>query len=262
MIRAVVFDVGGTMHRGEDDPALKLAFAQDVLKILQEGGIPLDTAPEDLLALLSRTAEAYKAWSEESRRELASVDIWGDWFLAPCHVDKAKLAPLAETLSFLYDHARVRLVQRPHLLETIEALRAKGIKVGVISNIISLSFVPRVLQEYGLTSAMSCVVTSSRHGVRKPDAGIFRIAEAELRLSSDQLAYVGDTISRDVIGARNAGWRLMIQIHNPSSAFRDKGVQSSGYQPDYLIGDLAEIPGIIAKENKALSQEAEHEDEH
>ncbi len=254
MIRAVVFDVGGTMHTGEDDAALNMAFSRQVLQVLDEGGIRLDAGPEDFYTTLSRMAEVYKARSEESGIELPGAEIWGGYFLKPYHVDMAKLAPLAEKLSFMYDYSRVRLVLRPHLKDTIEKLHDAGLVLGVISNIISLTFVPIILEEYGIMPYMSCVVLSSVSGVRKPKSGIFRIAEKELGLRPEELAYVGDTVSRDVIGARNAGWRLMIQISNPSTAFRDKDVKDSGYAPDYRITDLAQIPDIIARENKAKNR--------
>ena len=104
--------------------------------------------------------------------------------------------------------------------------------------------------EYGIAQYMDCVVLSSVTGLRKPSAEIFRVAERIMGLGPEEFAYVGDTLSRDVRGVRNAGWRCMIQISNPSVAFRDKGLENSGLAPDYRIGDLAEIPAIIKAENE------------
>ena len=52
------------------------------------------------------------------------------------------------------------------------------------------------------------------------------------------------------MSTRNAGWRLMIQIKSASGAKRDKGLEHSGLEPDYIIQELNEIPGIIRKENE------------
>ena len=103
--------------------------------------------------------------------------------------------------------------------------------------------------QYGIDGYMDCVITSCGTGIRKPDPEIFRVAERKMGLAPEELAYVGDTISRDVRGTRAAGWRLMIQIRNPGVAHRDKGLENSPWKPDYLIDDLAEIPAIIAREN-------------
>jgi putative hydrolase of the HAD superfamily len=63
------------------------------------------------------------------------------------------------------------------------------------------------------------------------------------------MAYVGDTLSRDVLGCRNAGIPLSIQIQNPAMAFRDAGLAETGLAADAVIRDLAEIPGIIQAYN-------------
>ena len=91
---------------------------------------------------------------------------------------------------------------------------------------------------------------SSATGIRKPDPEIFRVAERAMDLKPEELAYVGDTLSRDVRGVRNAGWRCMIQIRNPSIAHRDTAFTGTGLAPDVLIHDLAEIPGVVHTFNK------------
>lgn len=63
---------------------------------------------------------------------------------------------------------------------------------------------------------MASVVMSSNAGIRKPDPEIFHIAVDQLGLERKECAYVGDTISRDVIGAREVGLGLVIQMHNPA----------------------------------------------
>lgn len=249
MIRAVLFDLGGTLHTSSSPPGRDVWFARRLIERLGDYGIVLDAAPEELAGRLHENSEIYKHWSEESLRELPAADIWSGYYLRDYAVSAEQLAPFAEELSFLYDYERVRVMRRPHLRETLEELRKMSVRMGVISNIISTSVVPHFLREYGVDQYMECVVCSSVAGVRKPSAEIFRAAERELGLKPEELAYVGDTISRDVRGVRNAGWRLMIQIRNPSVAHRDKGLEDSGFRADYLIEDLAEIPDIIRWEN-------------
>ena len=212
-------------------------------------GIRLGVPPEILAAKLRENGEAYKRASEKDLRELPSAEIWSDWYLRDWSVGRERLAPIAEELSFLYDYERMRVMRRPYIKETFDALREQGMRLGLISNIISLSVAPHFLEEYGVRSYMDCVVLSSATGIRKPSAEIFRVAERQLGLGPEKLAYVGDTLSRDVQGVRNAGWRLMIQIRNPGAARRDKGLENAGLAPDYLIEGLEEIPAIIRAEN-------------
>ncbi len=249
MIKAVLFDLGGTLHTSDSPPGRDVWFARRVIDRLGDYGIHLDTTAEELARGLGVNAEEYKHMTEGSLREHPSAEIWSRWFLREYGLTREQLAPMAEELSFLYDYERTRVMRRPGLLETMEKLRSMGLRLGVISNIISVSVVPHFLSEYGLEGYMDCVVTSCATGIRKPDPGIFRVAEEALGLLPRELAYVGDTISRDVRGTRNAGWRLMIQIRNPGIAHRDKGLEQSGFVPDYLIDSLTEIPAIIAGEN-------------
>ena len=96
---------------------------------------------------------------------------------------------------------------------------------------------------------MACVILSSTERVRKPAAVIFERAAAACGVPCGEMAYVGDTLSRDVLGCRNAGVALSIQIRNPDMAHRDAAFVNTGLAPDALIEDLAEIPGIVQSYN-------------
>ena len=250
MIRAVLFDLGGTLHLCSSSEDRKLWFSRRLISRLAEYGIHLEISEQALSLELQENAECYKHESEETLRELPPEIVWSDYFLREQHLSRETLAPMAEELSFLYDYERVCNLRRPNLLACMDALQADGLRLGVISNILSRSIVPHFMAEYGLEKYMECVFTSAGMGIRKPDAGIFRLAEKALGLSPQELAYVGDTLSRDVRGVRNAGWRLAIQIYSPNAAKRDKGLAEMGYKADYNIADLMEIPGIIRKANE------------
>ena len=254
MIRGVLFDLGGTLHVNDSPPGRDIWFSRRVIERLGDYGIHLEISPEALAAQLAVNAEEYKRHSEQDLKELGGAEIWSRWFLREQGLSPSQLAPMAEELSFLYDYERVRVMRRPHLAQTMERLQSMGLRMGVISNIISRSVVPHFLAEYGIDGYMDCVITSCGTGIRKPDPGIFRVAEEKMGMAPEELAYVGDTISRDVRGTRAAGWKCMIQIRNPAIAHRDKGLENSPWKPDYLIDDLAEIPGILARENGQIDR--------
>ena len=250
MIRGVLFDLGGTLHIADSPAGRDVWFARRLLDRLSDYGIVLEVSPEALARRLHKNSEDYKHFSEKELRELPSVEIWNDWYLRDWNVGRERLAPIAEELSFLYDYERVRVIRRPYIKSTLDALRAQRLKLGLISNIISRSVAPHFLEEYGVEDYMDCIILSSVTGIRKPSAEIFRAAEQQLGLVPEELAYVGDTLSRDVAGVRNAGWKLMIQIKNPGAAKRDKGLENAGLVPDYFIEELNEIPNIIHTENE------------
>ena len=141
-------------------------------------------------------------------------------------------------------------MRKPRLKETVEELHALGVRMGIVSNIISTSLVPHMLNEYGIAQYMETVVMSAGTGIRKPDPRIFAIAMQRMGVTATETGYVGDTVSRDVRGASNAKMGLVIRIENPSIAHRDVGFTGEDApKPDFVIQALDEIPGIIRRIN-------------
>lgn len=250
MIKAVLYDIGGVMYTASAAEGQKRAFAEGLISLLDSVGIPIHDTVERFEEKLSRRAEEYKTHAERTMYELPAFLAWRDFYLADYSVPERALMRYAETLSHYYDgHARLTYVKRPHLNEAMEELHAMGVRQGVISNILSKTFVPQLLAEYGVDELIECTVLSSEAGYRKPDGRIFTVTLERLGLSPDECAYVGDTISRDVIGARNAKLSLMIQVDNPAVYHRDAAFTGGGYAPDYLIHDLSELSPIIRAAN-------------
>ncbi|MBQ5952091.1 MAG: HAD family hydrolase [Lachnospiraceae bacterium] len=250
MIRAVLFDLGGTLHTKSFSPERDLWVSEGIARRLGEHGMILPVSAEELARQIKEGMKAYNRFAAESLTELPSSRIWAKYIFAPYGVEESCLEPFAEELSFLYDCGRPNAMPRPALRETMETLRSMGLRLGVISNIISKTAVRHYLEEYEISGYMDCVITSAQTGIRKPDVRIFRIAEKAMGMPPEQLAYVGDTISRDVIGTRRAGWELSIRIENAESAPRDAGFESCGYEPDAAVRRLDEIPPIVEAYNR------------
>lgn len=245
MISAVLFDLGGTLHVQDYPPESRMDFVARLDAFLRDSGIVLDVSPDALSEALKSGAAAYKRYSEETTRELPAYTIWADWYLKAFDFDRTKLYGISERLCCMYDGERGVYTPRPHLAETLRALSLRGLKLGVVSNIISRGYVSRVLEQYGVRRYLPYILTSAACGVRKPNREIFDIALDDLAVIPAECAYVGDTISRDVIGAQNAGLGAMIQIKNPRIAHKDLNFQGDGFDPDYLIDDLSQIISII-----------------
>lgn len=245
MIKAILYDVGGVLYTSYNDDELRLDFAKRLLLKLREFGIELNVTAEVLDQRLTIRAREYKTYAEETMRELPSVRIWKDYFLKDFSVDEEKLQPHAEKLSFHYDSARVRMTPRSHVRETLHELHEMGIRQAIANNIMSTTFVPYFVEKQGISQYFQFILMSSQIGIRKPDSRIFHMATEKLDVLPGECAYIGDTISRDVRGVRNAGLAMMIKIDNPAVAYKDAAFIGKGFDPDYEISDLSEIPGII-----------------
>lgn len=250
MITTVLFDLGGTLHSVIRKPDSMLRFSARLIERLSDYGIAIDTTPERLAVSLHENAEAYKHLTEQTKRELPAAQIWNEHYLKEFRIGEDRLKPIAEELSFLYDYDRLTLMRKARLKETIEELHGMGLRMGIVSNIISTSLVPHLLNEYGIAQYMECIVMSSKTGVRKPDPEIFEIALGRMGATRFETAYVGDTISRDVLGTRNAGLALAIRLNNPSIAHRDAAfLGPDAPQADYVISELYELPDIFRRVN-------------
>lgn len=87
---------------------------------------------------------------------------------------------------------------------TLEALRKRGLKTGVITN------GPSYLQNHkmdtsGLRPLLDIVVVSGDVGVHKPDPALFLYTAEKLGLPAGECLYVGDHPVNDIAGALSAG---------------------------------------------------------
>lgn len=96
-----------------------------------------------------------------------------------------------------------RFVLFPEVVSTLEALRARGLQVAVVSNW-DHDLVDRC-RELGLMEHLDAVVGSATVRAEKPDPSIFDRALERLDLSPDEVWHVGDLYLADVLGARAAG---------------------------------------------------------
>jgi len=117
----------------------------------------------------------------------------------------ARDAALAAAEELAVEHARANLwrVAMPGAAAALAALRARGFRVGVVSN--ADGRVAALLEAAGLAPHLETIVDSHLEGVEKPDPEIFRRALARLGVTADRTAYVGDIFAIDVLGARAAG---------------------------------------------------------
>jgi putative hydrolase of the HAD superfamily len=96
-----------------------------------------------------------------------------------------------------------RLAPYDDVAPALEALRARGVVTGVLSNMgRDLS---EVLAKLGIAGLFDVVVSSAEAGASKPDPRIFEYALSKARTPATHAAHVGDQLETDVLGARSAG---------------------------------------------------------
>ena len=212
-IRAVIFDLDGTLldrHRSFE------LFARDQWRRFAAALHPA-SEEEYVRALVERDREGY------GHRGALFADTVMHYGLP---------AALADTLRRDFrDGFAGACVLFPDAMPTLEALRAAGFTLGLITNG-SVGMQSRKLESLALRPLFDTVLISDAEGVHKPDPEIFRRALERLGVDAAQACYVGNHPDVDVAGARAAGvkaiWRRDPFFPDPDEA-------------DAVIEELAEL---------------------
>jgi len=147
---------------------------------------------------------------------------------------RAEVDPVALATAFseLVDDRQVGL--RPGAKAALERAEATG-AVGLVTN--GPERRQRVkLEALGLRDRFGTCVYAFDLPRRKPHADPFRRAMTALDVDPDRTLYVGDSLAYDVAGAQNAGLPV---------AWLDDGDGPEPYDPDYVLGSLAELPALL-----------------
>jgi len=228
-VDAVIFDWGGTLSRWHDVDfhAESLALAQAVVNAPHHD-------PAEITARLLSAGGAVWGRSRDHQRSATVADLFSE----------AGLEHDPELLTAYYEFWEPHTFTDPEAGPMFEALRADGIRVGVLSNTIW----PRAWHEGffdrdGVGHLIDGDVYTSEIPWTKPSERAFRAAmEAVGATDPARCVYVGDRLFDDVWGAHQAGLRA---IHIPLSSIPQSQVGHSEGEPDAVVHRLSEIPDLV-----------------
>ncbi len=244
-IQAVFFDMGGTIETFWYDRASRLDATPALRTLFLKAGIDLGLDNESLYEMVSQGLESYRRRALATNEELSPSRVWREFILCDYPRQARHLtAETAEELMCFIEMHYYHRAMRPEVPRVLEAIRAMGLKIGLISNVCSRGQVPTNLEGYGIRHYFSPVVLSSEYGRRKPDPAIFHYAASLANVPTGAVAYIGDRVARDISGARRAGFRLAIQVRHDFVQEED----DTGPLPDRNIDSLEEFPAILAEE--------------
>jgi len=233
--------MGGTIDTYGFSPELRLVRTPGIQERLLRGGIDLGLDNEALYQAVSTGLERYKEWSLANEEELSPAKVWCDYILPEYSVDQTVLAAAAEELMCYIETSYFERNLRPEVPGVLEAIKKMGYKIGLISNVNSRGQVPTNLREYQIIDYFNPIVLSSEFGRRKPDPAIFHYAASQACVPTSRCLFVGDQISRDILGAHRAGFQLGVQINHQTLT----EPQTSLAVPDYIIADMTELLDIL-----------------
>jgi putative hydrolase of the HAD superfamily len=227
-IDAVIFDWGGTLTAWHDIDfhAESLALAQAVVNADHD----IDVSRERL----HRAGSAIWSRSRDHQQSSTVADLFTE----------AGLEHDPTLLTAYWEFWEPHTYTDPKVRPLWEELRARGIKVGVLSNTIwPREWHERIFARDGVLELVDGAVYTSEIPWTKPSRHAFAAAmEAVGATDPGRCVYVGDRLFDDVWGARNAGLRA---VHLPHSNIPAEQVGHTDGDPDATIQGLDELPALL-----------------
>ena len=236
-IRAITIDFHNTIARCDRWFALEIReLVPEVLRLLAERG-ELAAPPGSA----ERARATYRALREGIVASGAERDAL-DCALATLHTldlhpDEGQVAAAIE---MLMREALSEARPEPGVVAAVAALRARGLRLGIVSSAVHHPFLDWTLERFGVAGAFATVVTSASSGYYKTRPEIFHAALRDLGVAAAEAVHVGDSYRFDVQGAHRAGLRAIWY------ASTEIAMNQPDNEADATISDLATLPTIIA----------------
>lgn len=242
-MKAVFFDFGGTLFsytafqramRGDGERMPIFAQAAERL------GVPLDR---------KRIGQAYGTASAKAFRKYHDRDFYlhRDLFEDTFRFFAEELDSPADDdfVAWFYDLQRDTLVEsfelRADCIETLEALRAEGLGLHIVSNIDDDYLMPMV-ERAGLHRILEHWTSSEEAESCKPHSRFFELALEKAGVEARDVLFVGDSPAHDVVGASKMGMTTALIVEEgapPPGQFGDLPAA------DHEIRALGELLPIV-----------------
>jgi|SRR5580658_8309562 putative hydrolase of the HAD superfamily len=207
-IRAIVFDVGGTLLYPADP------VGETYARFARAHGVKIQAA-----AATAAFSQAFKNGSSGPKRKVPRNGDDREWWKQVVRRSLPEQA-FAGTKAFdvFFEEVYLHFAKPeawgiyPEVPEVLRALRDYGVEIALLSNWDAR--LHAVLDGNGLGEFLTNRFISAELGWEKPDPAIYRHVSDVLRLKPESLLSVGDDTRNDIEGPRRAGWRA-VQIDRP-----------------------------------------------
>ena len=155
-------------------------------------------------------------------------------------VGKAEPKVVAAGINAYLQEKYVNLKPYPSVLETLESLKKKGLKLGVVTDGVRLKAWMR-LNAAGLDGFFDTVVTFDDTGKKKPAKEPFLKACEELKVKPEECIMVGDWVERDIEGAKKLGMKTCLAKYGQVIGKKNRA--------DYEISNIKELIRLLEKQD-------------
>jgi 2-haloalkanoic acid dehalogenase type II len=197
-LKAVLFDVGLTLTK-------TAPFPEIYRRILLQFGAKVSI--RDIIRAMKATETEFDAADYPANKRNEYWTEYNASLLKKLGVEEKRVF-LAEKIDELWwEHSHLQLY--PDVEPTLSQLKAKGLKLGAVSNGFKRDL-EHVLKKLQLEQWFDVVVSIDSCNCAKPTKEIFLYALNKLGVKPDEALFVGDSVVHDYEGASNAGIKPLL----------------------------------------------------
>lgn len=93
--------------------------------------------------------------------------------------------------------------------EFMECMKKHGMRIMICTDL-TAHIQHRKIEALGIAEEINFLVTSEEAGVEKPAPEVFAFCLEKLKLSAEEVCFIGDDLRKDVEGAKAAGMRAIL----------------------------------------------------
>jgi putative hydrolase of the HAD superfamily len=241
VIAGVIFDLGSTLIHFEGDWTSVFEESLHALTAqLAVDGLTIDL--EAFRGAFRLEVESSQRMRQQDHLERTSESVLRQT-LEGMGIRAADDSLIARALAAMFAVSEARWEPMPGLHPMLDELRARGYRLGLISNASDVANVLRLLRLAGLEGVFDPQLISAAEGVRKPDPSLFQRVLSAWKLPPEAVIMVGDTLGEDILGAQGVGLRSIWFTRDADTA-ANRALQGS-LRPEATAADLLALPNLI-----------------
>lgn len=231
--RAVFFDFAGTLFSARSLRDVHLRQLRAV------GDAVSATVSDDDLRASYRRGMSVAYRSVATRPYYLHRELFGEAFAAMARDLGGELdaAQVAEAVDHQYAATIDTAKLRADCIATLRTLRARGLRVQIVSNIDDEQ-IDGLVRRLGLEGEVDAWTSSEGARSCKPDARIYRVALETAGCAPADVLFVGDSPDHDVAGPRAQGMATALLVADARPGAPDGS-------PDFVIERLGQVVEIV-----------------
>jgi HAD superfamily hydrolase (TIGR02253 family) len=224
MIKAIIFDLDNTLI---DFMTMKKMSVAGAIRSMQDAGLDISNnkAQKILYALYDKHGMEYqKVFQDFLKQVIGKIDYK---ILAHAIVGYRKVER-----GFMQPYPKVK--------STLRNLEKRGIRLAILTD------APRMrawlrLAEMEISDYFEFVLTYDDTKVKKPDKKAFVKMLNKLKLNPEEVLMVGDSLDKDIKGAKSMGMKTCY------AKYGDVGVSNDKIKADYVLKSVEDLLGIVVE---------------